>query len=73
MQIKNARSALISNYEVLKLLQENQEAQIQAQRLDPLIEYPEQLRTVQFEVTSITAWFFRDLIIPFFFVVDRIP
>jgi hypothetical protein len=50
MQIKNARSALISNFEVLQLLEESQEAQKKAQRLDPLIEYPEQLRTVQFEV-----------------------
>lgn len=50
MQIKNARSALISNYEVLSLLQESQERQKQEQKFDPLIEYPEQLRTVQFEV-----------------------
>jgi hypothetical protein len=50
MQIKNARSALISNYEVLKLLEESQELQKQIQKNDPSVEYPESLRTVQFEV-----------------------
>lgn len=50
MHIKNIRSALISNYEVLKLLEESQEAQKRVQNADPLVEYPEHLRTVQFEV-----------------------
>ncbi|EIE84852.1 hypothetical protein G6F46_008280 [Rhizopus delemar] len=52
MQIKNARSALISNYEVLKLLEESQELQKQIQKNDPSVEYPESLRTVQFELTE---------------------
>lgn len=50
MHIKNIRSALISNYEVLKLLEESQEAQKRVQNADSLVEYPEHLRTVQFEV-----------------------
>lgn len=53
MLIKNARSALISNYEVLKLLEESQEAQKQVQAVDPSVEYPEHLRTVQFEVKGV--------------------
>ncbi|KAI9366355.1 RNA polymerase Rpb4-domain-containing protein [Pilaira anomala] len=52
MLIKNVRSALISNYEVLKLLEESQEAQKQVQAVDPSVEYPEHLRTVQFELTE---------------------
>jgi hypothetical protein len=52
MQIKNARSSLISNYEVLKVLQERQEAQMAIQKADPNLEYPEHLRTIQFEVNS---------------------
>lgn len=52
MQIKTIRSALISNYEVLKLLEESQEAQKQVQKLDPSVEYPEHLRTIQFELTE---------------------
>lgn len=50
MQIKSVRSALITNYEVLRLLEESQEAQKQVQKRDPSVEYPEHLRTVQFEV-----------------------
>lgn len=50
MQIKTIRSALISNYEVLQLLEESQEAQKQVQKVDPSVEYPEHLRTIQFEV-----------------------
>ncbi|KAI8094844.1 HRDC-like protein [Gilbertella persicaria] len=52
MKIKSVRAALISNYEVLKLLEESQEAQKQSQIADPLLQYPEQLRTVQFELTE---------------------
>ncbi|GAA5794978.1 RNA polymerase Rpb4-domain-containing protein [Helicostylum pulchrum] len=52
MHIKNIRSALISNYEVLKLLEESQEAQKRVQNADSLVEYPEHLRTVQFELTE---------------------
>lgn len=51
MQIKTIRAALITNYEVLRLLEESQEAQKQVQIADPSVEYPEHLRTVQFEVT----------------------
>ncbi|RCI00639.1 hypothetical protein CU097_005158 [Rhizopus azygosporus] len=52
MQIKNARSALITNYEVLRLLEENQQNQKLLQAQDLSIEYPESLRTVQFELTE---------------------
>ncbi|CEI99802.1 hypothetical protein RMCBS344292_13882 [Rhizopus microsporus] len=52
MQIKNARSALITNYEVLRLLEENQQNQKLLQAQDLSIEYPENLRTVQFELTE---------------------
>ncbi|CAO0798175.1 unnamed protein product [Mucor circinelloides] len=52
MQIKSVRSALITNYEVLRLLEESQEAQKQVQKRDPSVEYPEHLRTVQFELTE---------------------
>ncbi|KAG2199727.1 hypothetical protein INT47_012863 [Mucor saturninus] len=52
MHIKTIRAALISNYEVLKLLEESQEAQKQVQIADPSVEYPEHLRTVQFELTE---------------------
>ncbi|CAO3653078.1 unnamed protein product [Mucor hiemalis] len=52
MQIKTIRSALISNYEVLQLLEESQEAQKQVQKVDPSVEYPEHLRTIQFELTE---------------------
>ncbi|OBZ84719.1 DNA-directed RNA polymerase III subunit RPC9 [Choanephora cucurbitarum] len=52
MKIKSARAAHISNYEVLRLLEESQEAQKQAQILNPLLQFPEQLRTVQFELNE---------------------
>ncbi|ORE04780.1 hypothetical protein BCV72DRAFT_231037 [Rhizopus microsporus var. microsporus] len=52
MQIKNARSALITNYEVLRLLEENQQNQKLLQAQDLSIEYSESLRTVQFELTE---------------------
>ncbi|KAL0141921.1 HRDC-like protein [Mucor lusitanicus] len=55
MQIKSVRSALITNYEVLRLLEESQEAQKQVQKRDPTVEYPEHLRTVQFEHTNARA------------------
>lgn len=50
MHIKTIRAALITNYEVLRLLEESQERQKQVQIADPSVEYPEHLRTVQFEV-----------------------
>ncbi|KAI9473455.1 MAG: HRDC-like protein [Benjaminiella poitrasii] len=52
MQIKTVRSALISNCEVLKLLEECQEIQKRDQKIDPTIEYPEHLRTIQYELTE---------------------
>ncbi|KAI8970166.1 HRDC-like protein [Mycotypha africana] len=52
MQIKNARSALLSNYEVFRLLEESQATQKRLQKADPTITYPEHLRTVQFELTE---------------------
>ncbi|KAI8639424.1 HRDC-like protein [Parasitella parasitica] len=52
MQIKTVRAALITNYEVLRLLEESQEAQKQAQKADSATEYPEHLLTVQFELTE---------------------
>lgn len=56
MQIKNARSALITNYEVLRLLEENQQNQKLLQAQDLSIEYPESLRTVQFEVQFVLIY-----------------
>lgn len=56
MQIKNARSALITNYEVLRLLEENQQNQKLLQAQDLSIEYPENLRTVQFEVQFVLIY-----------------
>lgn len=58
MHIKNARSALITNYEVLQLLEESQAMQKQIQKDDPSVEYPESLRTVQFEVIDFFFLFF---------------
>ncbi|CEP18147.1 hypothetical protein [Parasitella parasitica] len=52
MRIKTVRSALITNYEVLRLLEESQDAQKQAQKADSSVEYPEHLLTVQFELTE---------------------
>ncbi|KAI9256937.1 HRDC-like protein [Sporodiniella umbellata] len=52
MQIKNVRSALITNYEVLQLLEEKQTLQKEIQKEDSTVEYPENLRTVQFELTE---------------------
>ncbi|KAI8096633.1 RNA polymerase II [Halteromyces radiatus] len=50
MIIKNARSALISNFEVYSLLQERNDYQKQVLANQPNVEYPEHLRTIQFEV-----------------------
>ncbi|KAL0074685.1 HRDC-like protein [Phycomyces blakesleeanus] len=52
MKITNACAALLSNYEVMALLDERQNIQIELQRNDASIEYPENLRTIQFEVTE---------------------
>jgi hypothetical protein len=50
MEVVNARAALLSNYEVLQLLNERMETQKQRQKEYPNIEYAENLRTIQFEV-----------------------
>ncbi|CAO3608274.1 unnamed protein product [Cunninghamella blakesleeana] len=52
MIIKNAKSALLSNYEVLSLLKEKHEYQREQQIDNPELEYPEHLRTIQFELTG---------------------
>ncbi|ORZ16883.1 HRDC-like protein [Absidia repens] len=52
MIIKNARSALISNYEVFNLLNERIEYQKEVQTTRPNVEYPEHLRTIQFELAE---------------------
>ncbi|KAI9309536.1 RNA polymerase Rpb4-domain-containing protein [Cunninghamella echinulata] len=52
MIIKSARAALISNYEVLNLLKERHEYQREKQIDNPELEYPEHLRTIQFELTG---------------------
>jgi hypothetical protein len=50
MEVVEARAALLSNYEVLQLLNERMEAQKQRQKEYPNTEYAENLRTIQFEV-----------------------
>ncbi|ORX62799.1 hypothetical protein DM01DRAFT_1297608 [Hesseltinella vesiculosa] len=52
MIIKNARAALVSNYEVLALLEERQDYQKHMVKANPNLEYPEHLRTIQFELIS---------------------
>ncbi|KAI8074092.1 RNA polymerase II [Gongronella butleri] len=51
MIIKNARAALISNYEVLSLLRERRDYQKHMEK-HAQIEYPERLRTIQFELAG---------------------
>lgn len=41
---------MLSNFEVLTLVNEQQELQRAAQERDPSLEFPENLRTIQFEV-----------------------
>lgn len=50
MIVKNARAGMLSNFEVLALVNEQQELQRAAQERDPNLEFPENLRTIQFEV-----------------------
>ncbi|CAO3675279.1 unnamed protein product [Umbelopsis vinacea] len=52
MEVVNARAALLSNYEVLQLLNERMETQKQRQKEYPNIEYAENLRTIQFEIKT---------------------
>ena len=50
MIIENPRAAMLSNFEVLQLLEEQQAKQKEAQDSSDGISVPENLRTVQFEV-----------------------
>lgn len=50
MEVIETRAALLSNYEVLQLLSERIDGQKQRRKDDSNIEYPENLRTIQFEV-----------------------
>lgn len=50
MIVKNPRAGMLSNFEVLALVNEQQELQRAAQERDPNVEFPENLRTIQFEV-----------------------
>ncbi|KAI9494892.1 RNA polymerase Rpb4-domain-containing protein [Zychaea mexicana] len=52
MIIENARAGMLSNFEVLRLLEEQQEKQKAAQDNPNGIGVPENLRTVQFELTD---------------------
>ncbi|CAM0141319.1 hypothetical protein VKS41_003979 [Umbelopsis sp. WA50703] len=52
MEIIETRAALLSNYEVLQLLNERIEGQKQRRKEDSNIEYPENLRTIQFEIKT---------------------
>ncbi|GAB5585490.1 hypothetical protein Unana1_00390 [Umbelopsis nana] len=52
MEVVEARAALLSNYEVLQLLNERMEAQKQRQKEYPNTEYAENLRTIQFEIKT---------------------
>ncbi|ORY94684.1 HRDC-like protein [Syncephalastrum racemosum] len=52
MKIKNPRSAMLSNFEVLQVLTEQQDKQKAEQTDDPNANVAGNLRTVQFEVTE---------------------
>ncbi|CDS14275.1 hypothetical protein LRAMOSA06445 [Lichtheimia ramosa] len=52
MIVKNPRAGMLSNFEVLALVNEQQELQRAAQERDPNVEFPENLRTIQFELTG---------------------
>lgn len=52
MKIKNTRSALISNYEVFALVNDRISHQKQIQQSQSNVDYPEHLRTIQFEVRT---------------------
>lgn len=54
MQIIKAQSALLSNYEVLRLLEERQAVQNEAKAQDSNTVYPENLLTIQHEVPLIS-------------------
>lgn len=75
MKIEKARAALLSNYEVFALLQERQAAQKQMQEAQPDLEYPENLRTIQFEACAKcqTTTIYYHANAPHVVAVDRIP
>ncbi|SAM07320.1 hypothetical protein [Absidia glauca] len=52
MKIKNTRSALISNYEVFDLVNDRISYQKQIQQSQSNVDYPEHLRTIQFELVE---------------------
>ncbi|KAI8329247.1 RNA polymerase II [Chlamydoabsidia padenii] len=52
MKIKNTRAALISNYEVFDLVNERINYQKQIQLSLSNVDYPEHLRTIQFELVE---------------------
>lgn len=62
MIVKNPRAGMLSNFEVLALVNEQQELQRAAQERDPNVEFPENLRTIQFEV-DVCLIAYRDLVI----------
>lgn len=53
MQLIKAQSALLSNYEVLRLIEERQQVQNETKAQDPDSVYPENLLTIQHEVHSL--------------------
>ncbi|KAL1934358.1 hypothetical protein VTP01DRAFT_6540 [Rhizomucor pusillus] len=52
MQLIKAQSALLSNYEVLRLIEERQQVQNETKAQDPDSVYPENLLTIQHELSE---------------------
>ncbi|KAG2187950.1 hypothetical protein INT44_000700 [Umbelopsis vinacea] len=52
MEVVESRAALLSNFEVLQLLNERMDSQKQRQKEYPNTEYAENLRTIQFEIKT---------------------
>ncbi|RUP45639.1 HRDC-like protein [Jimgerdemannia flammicorona] len=52
MEVLQPRAAMLSNYEVLNLLREQADEQKQYLAINPTMHFPENLATVQFEVTG---------------------
>ncbi|CAO3668063.1 unnamed protein product [Umbelopsis ramanniana] len=52
MEVVEARAALLSDFEVLQLLNERMESQKQRQKEYPNTEYAENSRTIQFEIKT---------------------
>jgi hypothetical protein len=59
MEVVQSRAALLSNFEVLQLLNERMESQKQRQKEYPNLEYAENLRTIQFEVKCLPSVHWR--------------